>query len=158
MDPVSNQERTGRITLLDIDQIFCFEAEGDDGFIRGARKTLHRPVEPLEEIEPHLSSPPFFRIYRSYIVILDRMLELRLRGERDHSQCPPSPLPLSCPPTSHLKTRRYIVTNRQEGAMTDSSCELISQDLNRDVRAEGGGRLAAPQDLNKRVTLPAEGL
>ena len=67
-----------------MDQIYYFEAEGDDSQARTARKKLYRHVEPLEEVEARLPSPPFFRIHRSYIVNLDRVLELRLRGERDY--------------------------------------------------------------------------
>ena len=67
-----------------MDQIYYFEAEGDDSLIRTARKELYRHVEPLEEVDARLPSPPFFRIHRSYIDNLDRVLELRLLGERDH--------------------------------------------------------------------------
>ena len=74
----------GRITLLERDQIFYVEAEGDDSLIRTARVKLFRHVEPLEEVEARLPSPPFFRIHRSYIVNLNRVLELRLRGGRDY--------------------------------------------------------------------------
>ena len=31
-----------------------------------------------------MPSPPFFRILRSYIVNINRVLELRLRGRRDY--------------------------------------------------------------------------
>ena len=74
----------GRITLLEKGQIFYVEAEGDDSLIRTARVKLFRHVEPLEEVEARLPSPPFFRIHRSYIVNLNRVLELRLRGGRDY--------------------------------------------------------------------------
>ena len=74
----------GRITLLERDQIFYVEAQGDDSLIRTARVKLFRHVEPLEEVEARLPSPPFFRIHRSYIVNLNRVLELRLRGGRDY--------------------------------------------------------------------------
>jgi len=74
----------GRIILLERDQIFYVEAEGDDSLIRTARVKLFRHVEPLEDVEARLPSPPFFRIHRSYIVNLNRVLELRLRGERDY--------------------------------------------------------------------------
>ena len=74
----------GRITLLAIQQIFYIEAEGDDCLLRTARAKLYRHIEPLEEVEPRLPSPPFFRIHRSYIVNLNRVMELRLRGERDY--------------------------------------------------------------------------
>ena len=73
----------GRITLLERDQIFYVEAQGGDSLIRTARVKLFRHVEPLEEVQARLPSPPFFRIHRSYIVNLDRVFEIRLRGERD---------------------------------------------------------------------------
>jgi DNA-binding LytR/AlgR family response regulator len=74
----------GRVTLLEKEQIYFIAAEGDDSLIRTARAKLYRHVEPLEEIEPRLPSPPFFRIHRSYIVNLNRVFEIRLRGERDY--------------------------------------------------------------------------
>ncbi len=49
--------------------------------VRTARKNVYRHVEPLEEVEDRLPSPPFFRIHRPYIVNLDRVFELRTRGE-----------------------------------------------------------------------------
>jgi DNA-binding LytR/AlgR family response regulator len=74
----------GQVILLEMAQIFYIEAEGDDSLIRIARKNHHKHVEPLDEVEARFPSPPFFRIHRSYLVNLDRVLELRLRGERDY--------------------------------------------------------------------------
>jgi len=71
----------GRATLLDRDDIYYFEAEGDDSLIRTARKKRYAHVEPLETVESRLPPPPFFRIHRSYIVNLDRVYELRSRGD-----------------------------------------------------------------------------
>lgn len=70
----------GRIILLDREDIYYVEAEGDDSLIRTARKKRYPHVEPLETIESRLPSPPFFRIHRSYIVNLDRVYELRRAG------------------------------------------------------------------------------
>jgi DNA-binding LytR/AlgR family response regulator len=67
-----------------MDQIFFIEAEGDDSLIRTARVKLFRHIEPLEEVQARLPSPPFFRVHRSYIVNLNRVMELRMRGERDY--------------------------------------------------------------------------
>ena len=67
--------------ILDRDDVFYVEAEGDDSFLRTARKKLYKHIEPLEEVEDRLPSPPFFRIHRSYIVNLDRVYELRSRGD-----------------------------------------------------------------------------
>lgn len=74
----------GRVILLEIDKIYYIEAEGDDSLVRTARKKVYPHIEPLDEVEARLPSPPFFRIHRSYIVNLDRVLELRARGERDY--------------------------------------------------------------------------
>ena len=74
----------GRVILLEIDRIYYIEAVGDDSLLRTARKKVYQHVEPLDEVGERLPSPPFFRIHRSYIVNLDRVLELRSRGERDY--------------------------------------------------------------------------
>ena len=71
----------GRLVLVEWDQIFYIEAKGADSLIRTARKRTRRHVEPLHEVEPRLPSPPFFRIHRSYLVNLDRVFEVRTRGE-----------------------------------------------------------------------------
>ncbi len=71
----------GRAILLDRDDIYYIEAEGDDSLIRTARRKRYPHVEPLETVEGRLPSPPFFRIHRSYIVNLDRVYELRSRGD-----------------------------------------------------------------------------
>jgi len=74
------KSKPGQVILLEKDQIFFIEAEGDDSLIRTARKTMRRHSERLEQVEDRLPSPPFFRIHRSYIVNLDRVYELRSRG------------------------------------------------------------------------------
>ena len=71
----------GRVILLEIDKIFYVEAEGDDSIVRTARKKVYTHVEPLDEVEARLPSPPFFRIHRSYIVNLERVYALRSRGD-----------------------------------------------------------------------------
>ncbi len=71
----------GRIILLEKDKIFYVEAEGDDSIVRTARKKVYKHVEPLDEVEARLTSPPFFRIHRSYIVNLERVYALRSRGD-----------------------------------------------------------------------------
>ena len=74
----------GRVRLLEWDKIFYIEAERDDSLVRTARKELYRHIEPLHDLEPRLPSPPFFRIHRSYLVNLDRVFELRQRGEGEY--------------------------------------------------------------------------
>ena len=71
----------GRVALLEKDQIFYVEAEADDSLIMTARKKLYRHSEGLYQVEGRLPSPPFFRIHRSYVVNLNRVLELRSRGD-----------------------------------------------------------------------------
>lgn len=73
----------GRLTLLERDQIFYIEAEADDSLIRTARKKRYRHSERLDQVEARLPSPPFFRVHRSYIVNLHRVLELRSRSENE---------------------------------------------------------------------------
>jgi len=70
----------GRVALLEKNQIFYVEAEADDSLIRTARKKLYRHSERLDQVEGRLPSPPFFRVHRSYVVNLNRVLELRSRG------------------------------------------------------------------------------
>ena len=66
----------GRVVLLEKNQIFYVEAEADDSLIRTARKKRYRHSERLDQVEARLSSPPFFRVHRSYLVNLNRVLEL----------------------------------------------------------------------------------
>ncbi len=70
----------GRIVLLEKNQIFYVEAEADDSLIRTARSKRYRHSERMDQVEERLPSPPFFRIHRSYVVNLNRVLELRSRG------------------------------------------------------------------------------
>ena len=71
----------GRVALLEKDQIFYVEAEADDSLIRTARRKRYRHSERLDQVESRLPSPPFFRVHRSYLVNLNRVLELRTRGD-----------------------------------------------------------------------------
>ncbi|MCH8340851.1 MAG: LytTR family transcriptional regulator [Chloroflexi bacterium] len=71
----------GRVLLLEKSQIFYVEAEADDSLIRTARKKRYRHSERLDQVEARLPSPPFFRIHRSYVVNLNRVFELRSRGD-----------------------------------------------------------------------------
>lgn len=71
----------GRVLLLEKSQIFYVEAEADDSMFRTARKKRYRHSERLDQVEGRLASPPFFRIHRSYVVNLNRVFELRSRGD-----------------------------------------------------------------------------
>ncbi len=70
----------GHVVLLEKDQIVYVEAEADDSLIRTARKRRYCHSERLEQVEARLPSPPFFRVHRSCVVNLNRVLELRSRG------------------------------------------------------------------------------
>ncbi|MCI0807465.1 MAG: LytTR family transcriptional regulator DNA-binding domain-containing protein [Chloroflexi bacterium] len=60
----------------------CYiKAKCDDSLIRTSRSKRYPHVEPLESVEGRHPSLPFFRIHRSYTVNLDRVYELRSRGD-----------------------------------------------------------------------------
>ena len=90
----------GRIILLENGEINYIEAEGDSSLVRTARKHLHKHVEPLDEVQTRLATPAFFRIHRSYVVNLDRVYELRSRGDDEWDLKMDLPvkkvLPVSC--------------------------------------------------------------
>lgn len=69
-----------RVILLEKDHVYYIQADGDDTLMRASRKKPYAHLEPLEEVEARLPSPPFFRIHRSSVVNLDRVYELRSRG------------------------------------------------------------------------------
>jgi len=73
----------GRAILLDREDIYFIEADGDDNLIRTARSKRYPHVEPVETAEGRLPSPPFFRLHRSYIVNLNRTYDLRSRAGGD---------------------------------------------------------------------------
>lgn len=77
--------RAGHILLIDPERIFYVEGERHDSVVRLAGSRTLRHVEPLEEVESRLSSPPFYRIHRSYIVNLDRVVEIRMLKGDEHA-------------------------------------------------------------------------
>jgi DNA-binding LytR/AlgR family response regulator len=73
----------GRILLLDAAEIYYIEGEGDDTLVRTARKARYRSTNRLSAWQRRLAARGFVRIHRSYLINLDRVREIRLRG--DHS-------------------------------------------------------------------------
>ena len=69
----------GRIRLYDPAEVYYMKAEGDDTSIRTSRKRTYRDPRPLSEWEKELSDAGFFRIHRSYLVNLERVMEIRMR-------------------------------------------------------------------------------
>ena len=100
----------GKGVFLDLREIYYIEAEHDDCLFRTARKRRYRHIEPLNEVEARLPSPPFFRIHRSYIVNLNRARELRARGERDSEikLDPPVNKVLPVSRTAYSKLRKLL--------------------------------------------------
>ncbi len=76
--------RPGRILLLDPGRIFYVEAERNDTVVRLAGRRLLHHLEPLDEVESRLRTPPFFRIHRSYLVNLERVAEIRARSKGEY--------------------------------------------------------------------------
>ena len=70
----------GRILLLDLAEIYYIEGERGDALVRTARRTRYRSVQRLIDWERKLRGKGFVRIHRSYLVNLDRVREVRLRG------------------------------------------------------------------------------
>ena len=94
----------GHLILLEKDQIFYIQAEGDDSLVRTARPKVYRHTERLEQVQARLPSPPFYRVHRSYIVNLDRVYELRPRGRTDHELKLDPPVNKVLP----ISRRRYV--------------------------------------------------
>lgn len=100
--------RGGKTVLIDVDQVYYFQAEGDYSrvFAPGGNYLTNYSLKTLEE---RLDSRLFFRSHRSYVVNLSRiseiislpsnMFELRLDDERRTS------LPLSRRQTRELRKR-----------------------------------------------------
>jgi len=74
---------TGRVTMVSVDDIDWFEAEGDY-----ARFTIHgKPQllrETFRELEERLDPALFVRIHRSYIVRIGRIRELKAQSNGDY--------------------------------------------------------------------------
>ena len=73
-----------RVLLIERERIFYLRAKRHDTVVRLAGRKMLRHIEPLEEVEARLPTPPFFRCHRSFIVNLDRVRELRIAPSGDH--------------------------------------------------------------------------
>jgi DNA-binding LytR/AlgR family response regulator len=71
----------GRFLILDADDVFYIESAGDGSLIRAARKRPFRSSKRLADWERKLRGQGFVRIHRSYLLNLDRLREVRHRGE-----------------------------------------------------------------------------
>lgn len=74
--------RPGVTRYVEADDIYYFEARRGDTLVRTRRRQLYRSVETLGAVQRGMTHPRFFRCHRSYIVNLDRVLELRRTGDR----------------------------------------------------------------------------
>ena len=73
-----------RFEAIDSADIYYAEADGGDTVVRTRRKRPYRTTEHLAQLAERLSSDAaFVRIHRSYLIRLDRVREVRRRGEND---------------------------------------------------------------------------
>jgi DNA-binding LytR/AlgR family response regulator len=72
---------TGRYRLHDADEIFFIESDREGSFVRTARKRRSRSPRRLAAWEKDLRASGFVRIHRSYLVNLNRVREVRHRGD-----------------------------------------------------------------------------
>lgn len=68
-----------RWRAVDAADVYYLEAEGDDTRVRLRSRHVLTDVRRLAELEEVLPDAPFVRIHRSYLVNVDRILELRRR-------------------------------------------------------------------------------
>ena len=87
--------------------VYYCQSDKHDTLVRTRRKRSYRSVEKIGEIEDRLPSPPFFRCHRSYIVNLERVRELRRRGERDHDLKLDPPV-IKLVPLSRTKLKAFL--------------------------------------------------
>jgi DNA-binding LytR/AlgR family response regulator len=74
----------GAIELIEIDSIYCLEAQGDDTLIRTRRKKPYKSVQRLGDLAKKLPAPAFVSCHRQYIVNLNRVREISPRATRDY--------------------------------------------------------------------------
>lgn len=68
-----------RWRAIDAADVYFLEADGDDTWVRLRSRHVLRDVRRLAELEEILPDARFVRIHRSYLVNVDRILELRRR-------------------------------------------------------------------------------
>ena len=73
-----------RFVMLDVDDIYYLESEGHDVLVRTARRTRHRSVRRLGDLEKAFTARGFVRIHRSFVVNLDRVREARMQRGNDN--------------------------------------------------------------------------
>lgn len=73
-----------RFVMLDVDDIYYLESEGHDVLVRTARRSRHRSVRRLGDLEKALTPRGFKRIHRSFVVNLDRVREVRMQKGNDN--------------------------------------------------------------------------
>ena len=78
------ESASGVTRYVRFDEVYYLEADRDDTLIRTRSRRRYRSVETMGDLEQHLSAPPFFRCHKGFIVNLERVRELRRRGDRDH--------------------------------------------------------------------------
>ena len=71
----------GRVLLLEPGDIYYVEARRGDSAVRTARKRSYRSTKPLGDWQKALARHGFFRAHRSYLVNLERVREIRRRGD-----------------------------------------------------------------------------
>ena len=72
---------TGRYLLLDADEIYFIESDREGSFVRTARKRRYRSPKRLSVWEKDLRVSGFVRIHRSFLANVDRIREIRHRGD-----------------------------------------------------------------------------
>jgi len=72
-----------RFDSIDVADIYYAAADGGDTVVRTRRKRRYRSTEHLAQLGARLPKDEFVQVHRSYIVRLDRIRQLRRRGEND---------------------------------------------------------------------------
>lgn len=80
-DRMALRVEPGRYRLVDLEDVYFIEADGDDALLRTSRRERVRSTESLAQLEDRLAADGFLRIHRTYMVNLARIREVRLRGE-----------------------------------------------------------------------------
>jgi DNA-binding LytR/AlgR family response regulator len=71
----------GRVRLIDAAEIYFIEARDHDTVVRTARKRAYPSTWRITDWEKTLRGSRFLRTHRSFLVNLDRVLEIRTRRD-----------------------------------------------------------------------------